>query len=190
MKIITHLWVVLFCFFMTSVGQAQELNKVTPSGKVVSASDRFESSKHESMKSDDIIKIKKEYFKKHLTLSDNEDPFWSMFDHYLQEERRIHQQCKMNQEEYGIKREEGKIDFASLDEEQILFYFENKLEMRSSMLELDRNFHEKLKSVLSPKTILQYYKVEKDFKNYVSGAKKFTEQKGSEKLMPSRDLKN
>lgn len=115
-----------------------------------------------------IIKLKREFFKKNLVLSDREmEAFWPLFDRYLDEEQMIHQQFKTKREEHGIKRVNGDINFETLNDEQIILFFDSKYEMKGKLLDIDRSFYLNIKKILSPKTVVQYYKLEKSFKNEI-----------------------
>lgn len=115
-----------------------------------------------------VMKMKKEYFKTNLKISDKDAlSFWPLFDRYLTEEEAIHQQFKQKREDRGIKRENGVINFDLLNDEAIIFYYDSKFEMKDKLLELDSRFYQSLKNVLAPKTLVQYFKLEKSFKNYI-----------------------
>jgi hypothetical protein len=117
---------------------------------------------------DGLIKRKKEYFKQHLALAAEEATlFWTVFDHYLEQEQSIHQICTKNLESQGILRVNGKIDERSLSDKQIVFFYDNKLSQKEKMLTLDKEFHQKIKNILSAQSLVNYYNVEKAFKNLV-----------------------
>lgn len=116
-----------------------------------------------------IMELKKEYFRKNLTLTEKEAArFWPLFDQYLENEKKIHRSCKKAQEEKGIKRENGKIDFSSLTDEQIRFFYENKFDVREKLLTTDKEFYNNMSSILQAKNIVKYYQIEKSFKSELS----------------------
>jgi len=115
-----------------------------------------------------VMKLKREYFKNNLILSEKEQlSFWPLFDKYLAEEEAIHQEFKQKREDKGIKRENGVINFEILNDDAILFYYDSRFEMKGKLLDLDSRFYQSIKDVLSPKTLVQYYITEKSFKNYI-----------------------
>lgn len=125
--------------------------------------------KSDPKKADAIITLKKEYFKKNLQLTNEEaSQFWPLFEKYLEEEKMIHQQCKSNQESKSIKRENGKINFEGMSSEQVVFYYENRLTTKQTLAEAEKRFFDRIKIVLGPQAIVQYYQLEKNFKNEVS----------------------
>lgn len=154
--------------FMNVNAQSRlETSKVSPAEKNPSLVDP---SAVKTMKQEcqNVMKLKREYFKNNLILSEKEQlTFWSLFDKYLTDEEAIHQQFKQKREDKGIKRENGVINFEILNDEAILFYYDSRFEMKGKLLDLDSRFYQNLKNVLSPKTIVQYYKTEKSFKNYI-----------------------
>ena len=144
-----------------------EVEKVAPSEKNPSLADP---SAVKMMKEDcqNVMKMKNEYFKTNMKLSEKESvDFWPLFERYLIDEETIHQQFQKNREEKGIKRENGAIDFDLLKDDEIIYYYDSRFEMKSKLLELDAKFYQSLKKILAPQTLVQYYKLEKSFKNYI-----------------------
>jgi hypothetical protein len=157
----------IFAFVNVNAQSKMEVVKVDPSEKNPSLADP---SAVKMMKEDcqNVMKMKKEYFKANMKLSDKETvDFWPLFDRYLMDEESIHQQFKQTREEKGIKRENGVVNFDLLKDDEIIYYYDSKFEMRSKLLELDSKFYQSLKKVLAPKTLVQYYNLEKSFKNYI-----------------------
>ena len=129
---------------------------------------------NQAKQSEVILNQKKAYFKKHLALTEREAVlFWPLFDQFLEEEKDIHQNCKQNIEKEGIKRENGKINFDQLNHDQIIFYYDNKLKTKTQLLALELKYYEKWKDILTAQNLVQYYKIEKEFKNSISQELKF-----------------
>jgi len=144
-----------------------ETAKVAPSEKNPSLVDPS-AVKMMKQECQNVMKLKREYFKNNLILSEKEQLiFWPLFDKYLVEEEAIHQLFKQKREDKGIKRENGAINFDILNDEAILFYYDSRFEMKGKLLDLDSRFYQSIKDVLSAKTLVQYYKTEKSFKNYI-----------------------
>lgn len=126
---------------------------------------------HKRMGGEKMMELKQSYFKENFKLSEKEsEKFWAAYKDYQEKERAIHQKCKENMEKNGIVREQGKIDFEKLNDEQLLFYYDSKLETERMLLQNREKFHKTLKEILPPKKIAEYYQLEKNFKRELSKA--------------------
>ena len=151
----------LFIFF-TSTLDAQE---VKASGNIAG--------KEVVSPKESIFNIKTEYFKSHFLISAQEAAiFWPLFEQYLSDEKIIHKTNKDALKEAGIERIEGKIEVEKLNDAQVLLYYESIFKTREKLLVLETQFYDKLKKVLEPQSIIQFYNLERVFRNDVSKASK------------------
>ena len=120
-----------------------------------------------------VFDIKTEYFKSHFLISAQEATlFWPLFEQYLIDEKVIHKNSKDALKEAGIERVGGKIEIEKLKDEQILLYYESLFKTRAQLLALETQFHDKLKEILESQSIIQFYNLERVFRNDVSKASK------------------
>ena len=122
---------------------------------------------------DAVFNIKVEYFKSHFIISEKEATlFWPLFDQYLVDEKAIHKNNKEALKEAGIERINGKIEIEDLTDKQVLVYYESIFKTRSLLLELEKQFYSKLTEILESQSIIQFYNLERVFRNDVSQASK------------------
>ncbi|MEG1555582.1 MAG: hypothetical protein RR356_02515 [Bacteroidales bacterium] len=134
-----------------------------------------------------ILVMKKDFLKQNLTLSETEaSKFWSTYDTYLKEEYRIHENSRKKLIEQGIEREKGKIEFGDLSDNQILFFHDQMFETKAQLLDLEKRFYFKLKTILNPKNISEFYRLEKDFKKSCFKNRKTNPMEDIEKKAPSK----
>jgi hypothetical protein len=118
---------------------------------------------------EDILKLKMDYFKKNLIVNEKyAEKFWMLFDTYLKAERQIHEETKKLLEEKGIKKEKGIIDFTTLNDEQIYFYFENHFKQKERLTENEQTFYRQIKEILFAQEVAEFYRLEREFKKEVS----------------------
>lgn len=153
MKKNTSLLAVLICLTMTVSLHAQSDTKSSSSQR------------REKMGGEKMMKLKQDYLKENFKISDKESgKFWAAYELYQREELVIHQKCKSEMERNGIVREKGRVDFEKLSDEQLLFFFDNQLETEKKLTLNKEKFHHKMKEILSPKKMAEYYQLEKNFK--------------------------
>lgn len=112
-----------------------------------------------------IMKMKKEYIKKNLILTDQEaERFWPIYDDYLKKITEINKNFKASLEKEGIKREKGDVKKTEMKPELFILYYDHKMKMKHEMLGTEQAFYEQIKEVLTPENVMAYYKLEKDFK--------------------------
>ena len=122
---------------------------------------------------DAVFNIKADYFKSHFIISEKEStPFWPLFDQYLIDEKAIHKNNKEELKKAGIERNKGKIEIENLTDEQVLVYYESIFKTRSLLLKLETQFYNKLTAILESQSIIQFYNLERVFRNDVSQASK------------------
>jgi hypothetical protein len=153
----------------TSIAPAKEQNKVAPTKE------------HEKCSGCAIAKMKREYLYKNLELSEEvREKFWSIYDKFMQEETKIHENSRLRMEKIGIKRVEGKYDFDAMNEEQILAFYDNHFQEKKEMQDLGYRFYEEIKSILHAKELVKYFTLDKNFKKTVAGQAREKQVQGKE----------
>jgi Spy/CpxP family protein refolding chaperone len=128
-----------------------------------------------------IAKMKREYLYKNLELTEDvREKFWSIYDKFMQEETKIHENSRLRMEKIGIKRVEGKYDFDAMNEEQILAFYNNHFQEKKEMQDLNYRFYNEIKSVLHPKELVMYFTLDKNFKKTVAGQAREKQGQGKE----------
>ncbi len=111
-----------------------------------------------------ILQLKFNYIKENLTVSDkNAEKFWALYEKYITEEKNIHASFKKAMDSKGIKRETLKEGKGT--EEQISFYLNQKMIFKDKMYQLDKNFYNEAKVLLSSKELYDFYHLEQSFKD-------------------------
>lgn len=133
-----------------------------------------------------IMKMKREYIKKNLILTDQEaEKFWTIYDDYMKKVTEINKNFKASLEKEGIKREKGDVKETEMKPELFISYYDRKMKMKHEMLVLENSFYEQIKEVLTPENVMAYYKLEKDFKKEMAEMR----EKKRETPVPSQELK-
>ena len=118
---------------------------------------------------ENVLKLKMEYFRNNFKVNEEKaEKFWTIFDEFLKTERKIHEETKKVLEEKGIKKEKGEIDFANLKDEQIYFYYDNQFKQKEKLAENEQKFYQQMKELLSAQEVVEFYRLEKEFKKEVS----------------------
>lgn len=108
--------------------------------------------------------------------------FWAAYEQYLRSEVKLHETYRANIEKKGIKMncpncpncdEEKKCE--ELTDSQITYLFDQKFELKKNLLTLETNFYKKLKTMLSPKHLQEFYKIDERYKRSLSVGKKKAE---------------
>ncbi len=105
--------------------------------------------------------------KSQLNLTDAESKtFWTAYEQYLQSEVKYHGTFVSNLEKKGIKGccpncPSGCDD---LTDTQITYLYDQKLELRKDLLNLESSFHKNIKSILTPKHLQEFYKIDERYK--------------------------
>lgn len=119
-----------------------------------------------------LIQNRISYMKGNLKLSAAESKaFWPAYEQYLRNEIKLHEAYRKNIEKKGIKAncpncpncDENK-SCEELTDDQIAYLFDQKFELRRSVLALETTFYKKAKSILTPKNLLDFYKKDEKFK--------------------------
>lgn len=115
--------------------------------------------------------------KANLKLSANEGKvFWPAYEQFLRNEIKYHDTFRTNLSKKGIK--DGMHNCASkecmenLSDAQITYLYDQRFELRKNMLTLEANFYKKIKSMLTPKHIRDFYSIDEKFKRSMVAKKK------------------
>ena len=162
MKRIVLMAAVVICAMMLTNVQAQE--------KLMAKTAAVATKEQEKCSGSGITKMKKEYLHKNLELRNEvREKFWSIYDKFMQEEMKIHENACLRIEKIGIKRVEGKYDFDAMNDEQILAFYDNRFQEKKEMQDLSFRFYNEIKTILQPKELVKYYTLDKNFKKTVAG---------------------
>lgn len=112
-----------------------------------------------------ILQLKRDYIKENLNLPDaKSSKFWTIFDQYINEEKKIHTAFLSALKGKNITRE-MLYDEKKLNDEQLSFVMDQKMNYKEKMFLLDKKFYNQAKSVLSSRELAKLYKLEQGFKN-------------------------
>lgn len=138
-----------------------------------------------------VLKMKMDYLKVNLVLTAEESNlFWDLYDSYVRDEFTIHERYHELREAKGVNVNFLKLDYKTLTDEQIIVLYDLKFQMKQDLLTLEESFYHKIKKVLTPFHISEYYRVEKEFKTaclseqYDSKSSKKRSPVSSEKAVP------
>lgn len=122
----------------------------------------------------DVSLLKKQYIKDSLQLApEEENDFWAIYDQTEQEEQEVHEAFLKFKNEQLVVLENGRVDHNALTEAQKLLLLEKRIERKTKLALIEQDFFNKIQKVIQPKAVLQYYKLEKEFrKKVISESKK------------------
>ncbi len=129
-----------------------------------------------------IVQDRINNMKEHLKLSTAEGKtFWTAYEQYLRNEVKCFSTYRSNLEKKGIKSGcadcHGKSSSCdNLSDTQITYMFDQKYELKKNLLNLETSFYKKIKGILTPKHLQEFYKIDEQFKRTLS-KNKATEQK-------------
>jgi len=160
--------------------QAQEKIQTKTVAVAAKGHNKVETTEREKCGGCVIAKMKREYLYKNLELRDDiRENFWATYDKFMKDEIRIHENARVKMESIGIKRVEGKYNFDSMNEEQVLSFYDNHFQEKQEMQELNFRFYNEIKNMLNTKELVKYYTLDKNFKKTVAGQTR--EKHGQEK---------
>ena len=118
-----------------------------------------------------------------LKLSPQEvNMFWPAYRQFLSNEIKYHETYRKNLEKRGIKlKEPGKnkemID--KLSDKDLSYLQDQKFELRKNMLNLELSFYKKIKTMLTPRHIQDFYNIDEKFKREKVSKKRADAEKKS-----------
>lgn len=136
----------------------------------------------------DVSLLKKQYMKDSLQLAPNEESnFWSIYDKTEEKEQKVHEDFLNFKKEQLVMLENGRVDYKALTEVQKLLLLEKRIEMKTKLAFIEQDFFNEMKNAIQPQSVLQYYKLEKEFRKKVVRESKMkgfspTKEEGSEPL--------
>ena len=119
-----------------------------------------------------MIQNRISYMKGNLKLSAAESKaFWPVYEQFLRNEVKLHETYRKNLEKKGITANcpncpncEANKSCEELTDDQITYLFDQKFELRKSLLTLETTFYKKIKTILTPKNLQDFYKKDEKFK--------------------------
>ncbi len=134
----------------------------------------------EKLDANKMIQNRVSYMKGALKLSAAESKaFWPAYEQFLRNEIKLHETYRKNIEKKGIKAncpncpncDENK-SCEELTDEQITYLFDQKFELRKSLLTLETTFYKKIKTILTAKNLQEFYKKDEKFKRNLATSNK------------------
>jgi len=132
----------------------------------------------------DSEKMKKERIRNmqlNLKLTAQESKlFWSAYGQFLDNEIKYHEAYKKNLEKRGIKLKapgKNKEVIEKLSDKDLAYLQDQKFELRKNMHNLELSFYKKLKSILTPRHIQDFYNIDEKFKREMVSKRKAEAEK-------------
>lgn len=126
-----------------------------------------------------ILKDRMENMRSNLKLSAVEGKqFWPAYEQFLRDEIKCHETYKKNLEKQGIRLNEpgkNKEIIEKLSDKQLTYLQDQRFELRKNLLNLENNFYKKMKTMLTPRHIQDFYNIDKKYKRALI-AKKTTKE--------------
>lgn len=127
-----------------------------------------------------LIKERTEYLKANLKLNAAESKvFWSAYEQFLRSEVKYQEAYRTNLAKKGIKLNapgQNKEVIAKLTDSQLTYLQDQKFELRKNMLNLETSFYKKIKGVLTPRHIQDFYNLDQKCKRCMVDKKKSCEK--------------
>lgn len=108
--------------------------------------------------------------------------FWPAYKQFLDNEIKYHEAYRQNLEKRGIRlKEHGKnkemID--KLSDKDLSYLQDQKFELRKNLHNLELSFYKKIKSILTPRHIQDFYNIDEKFKREMVSKKRSETEKKS-----------
>lgn len=140
----------------------------------------------------DTEKMKKERMENmrtNLKLTTQEGKtFWSAYDQFLRDEIKLHETFKQNLAKQGIRLNEpgkNKEVIAKLSDKQLTYLQDQKFQLRKKMLDLETAFYKKIKTMLTPKHIQDFYNIDEKYKRAMVSKKQVEVEKKKAAVDPA-----
>jgi len=113
-----------------------------------------------------MIKERIANMRANLKLNANESKtFWTAYEQFLRSEIKYHETYRTNLEKKGIKSCPGCTSSCeSMSDAQLTYMRDQRFELRKNLLTLETNFYKKLKTMLTPRHINDFYNIDEKFK--------------------------
>ncbi|MCR4681269.1 MAG: hypothetical protein K5636_06640 [Bacteroidales bacterium] len=138
--------------------------------------------------SEKMIKERVENMRANLKLSSAEaKAFYPAYEQFLRNEIKCHETYKQNLAKKGIKLNapgQNKEIIESLKDDQLSYLQDQKFELRKSILNMETSFYKKLKTMLTPRHIQNFYNIDDKYKRQII-AKRQSEKSEKKAIDPS-----
>lgn len=138
--------------------------------------------------SEKMIKERVENMRANLKLSSAEaKAFYPAYEQFLRNEIKYHETYKQNLAKKGIKLNapgQNKEIIESLKDDQLSYLQDQKFELRKNILNMETSFYKKLKTMLTPRHIQNFYNIDDKYKRQII-AKRQSENSEKKAIDPS-----
>lgn len=127
----------------------------------------FTASAQEKNDANKLVQARITNMKTNLSLSSKESAtFWKEYEQYVRSEVKYHDTYRSNLEKKGIKPCCPNCDntCTTLTDAQITYLYDQKFELKKNLSTLESNFYKKAKSILTPKHLQEFYKIDERYK--------------------------
>ncbi len=139
--------------------------------------------------SEKMMKERIENMRMNLKITTQEGKtFWSAYNQFLRNEIKLHETYKQNLAKQGIRLNEpgkNKEIIAKLSDKQLTYLQDQKFELRKNILNLETSFYKKLKTILTPKHIQDFYNIDEKYKRAIVNKKQMNEVEKKTTIDPS-----
>lgn len=114
-----------------------------------------------------MIQDRMSYMKDNLKLSSTESKtFWNAYEQFLRSEVKYHDTFRSNLNKQGINPRCPKCtdNCETMTDKQITYLYDQRFELEKNLYMLESNFYKKVKTILTPKHIHEFYKLDEKFK--------------------------
>lgn len=113
------------------------------------------------------------YMKEHLKLNATESKtFWTEYEKYVRSEVTYHETFRKNLESKKIKYDpRNKESIENVPSDLIAYMMDQKMELKKNLNALEANFYKKIKGILTPRHLFDYYTIDEQFKRTVVAQK-------------------
>ncbi len=132
----------------------------------------------------DVEKMKKDRMdnmRLNLKLTSEEAKlFWPAYGQFLNSEIKCHETYKQNLSKHGINLKEpgkNKEVIEKLSDKNLTYLQDQKFELRKNLLNLELSFHKKLKTMLTPRHVQDFYQIDEKYKRSMVSKRKSDAEK-------------
>ncbi|MCR4964597.1 MAG: hypothetical protein K6A41_02960 [Bacteroidales bacterium] len=121
-----------------------------------------------------MVKSRVTFMKEHLKLNPTEaKTFWAEYEKYIRSEINYHDTFRKSLESKKIKYDfRNKESIENVPSDMISYMMDQKMELKKNLNTLESNFYKKIKAILTPRHLFDFYNYEEQFKrNVVSKSK-------------------
>lgn len=111
------------------------------------------------------------YMKENLKLNATESKtFWTAYEQYLRSEMTYHNLFRDNLKKKGINIQCPNCankEPQELSDKQLTYKYEQKFELKKNLYTLETNFYKKISSILTPKHLDEFYRLDEKYKREI-----------------------